>query len=155
MWLKRSALAVILSQIVFVGNAQDLIRERSVEYREGYSNPSSSIQQHLIKQGITYSFEEYACNLNCADSTNFYFTVNQQADLIYFEKYETNNNSRQMIESGYYRLVYMNEEYGYCWTKDLVWMFFEDNILVNKKFYHQGDVMESFINVSHMNDHEH
>lgn len=134
--------------ITLIGNAQDLIKERTLGYKEGYSNPASSVQQHLIKQGISYSLEEYACNLNYIDSSNYFFTINQQADLIYFEKYETSENIYQMIESGYYRLVYMNEEFGYCWLKDLVWMYFKDNRLMEKRFYRQGEIVESFINVS-------
>lgn len=139
----KITLLSLLFIVAHLGYAQDLVKDRVLEEKVGYSNPSSSTSTHLRKQGTTFKLEDYACNLNYKDSTNNFYTVNHQADLVYFEKFDTIKS--EIIESGYYRLVYKDSNYGYCWEKDLVWFAFRDGKVIQREFYSKGIKSDSFI----------
>lgn len=137
-------LSLILSfTVISLVHSQNLIKNRVLEQKLGYVNPSSSARMHLIKQGTTYSLEDYSCNLNISDTLMFFYTVNEQSDLIYFERKSSFDNS-MLVETGYYRLVYLDDDLAYCWVKDLVWMSFSDKKLIGRKFFVRGEEYTCF-----------
>ncbi len=141
---KKVILIFVLLHFSCLLIGQDLCKKKEIlEPNNGIVSAGSTSVDHLSKFGIFYDLREFSCSIDNNNSLNFVFTVNQQADLIYFENYYDTTHIL-LKEQGYYRLKYSNAETGYCWAKDLVWNQFDKNgVLINKEFYDEGKIKES------------
>ncbi len=117
---------------------QDLIKNKAVNYKEGFINPSSSVIMHLTKVAVTYSGMEISSTIDYQDSAICLYTVNEQADMMYFEEYFDKTKQRIKIQ-GYFKLMYIDSEIGYMWVKYLVWNYYNtEGMLVKKQFYKEN-----------------
>ncbi len=135
------AFAMLVSSQI---HAQDLCKDGQYEtYPKGYVNSAGTSLNHLKKVGIMHDASEFVCTPNYYSSSNKVYTINQQADLLYFESYH-DSTCTTIKTQGYYRLVYVDAETGYCWEKDLVWNFFDrTGKLTKKEFYYKDTVKKA------------
>ncbi len=134
------AFVLLISNQIF---GQDLIRmEHQIQVDSGITNGGSTALGHLDKIGINDKLEEYACDCSHNAGNKLIFTVSQQSDLVYYETYYDSSYT-QIKEQGYYRLIYRDNEYGYCWTKDLIWNYYDTNGLLTKKLYFNKNEIKS------------
>jgi hypothetical protein len=125
-------------------NGQDRISNNVLVEKLGYTNPASSVIEHIKKSGTDYNLFEFDCSLDYKNIKSKYYIVSQQSDLIYFEKYY-DSTKRKIELQGYYRLNYQSSEIGYCWKKDLVWNYFNENgVIVERKYYIKGTEKKLF-----------
>ncbi|MBK7110396.1 MAG: hypothetical protein WAU21_00850 [Chitinophagales bacterium] len=124
-------------------NAQDLIVNTNILKEDvGSTGGGSGVFNHLNKIGLTSSFEEFICSPNLGER-NLIYTISQQSDLVYFESYYDSTHV-EIFQQGYYRLCYINWEYGYCWEKDLVWNSFDRNgSLIKKEYFEKGKTVDT------------
>ena len=135
--------SILFSYSVLYGQELCTLKPDILRARIGVISVGSTVMQHLYKYGTNYSLEEFDCGINVDWNTNRAFTVNQQADLVYFETYFDSTHTSLKVQ-GYYRLVFKNPEYGYCWMKDLVWNTFDDTgKLLKKEFYSKGVIQKA------------
>ena len=122
-------------------NAQDLINTTNViTIDSGVTSGGSSVFSHISKYGILSTGEEFGCGLETLSNSPLLYTISQQADLVYFELYYDSLHTN-IKEQGYYRLIYISNEIGYCWKGDLVWNHYDINGILNKKeFYNKGEI---------------
>jgi hypothetical protein len=114
-----------------------------VEEIPNTTNGGSSVSGHIAKYGFYYDVSEFYCGLPEYAVPTKLFTVNQQADLIYSTTYH-DSTMLQIATQGYFRLVYVNSEIGYCWRRDLVWTYFDTFGKIQKTiFYNKGTAITS------------
>lgn len=124
-------------------NAQDICKSRITSEQPGFALSLSTTPEHFIKIGITLGLVEFMCYPYFDSPSTLAYTVNQQADLMYFEEYFDTTHVNINYQ-GYYRLTYIDSETGYCWVKDLVWNFYDINgVLQKKEYYNKGELIEN------------
>jgi hypothetical protein len=124
-------------------NAQDICKDGVYEMKKGFAVSSSTTPDHFMKKGILLNLSEYQCAPIYFIPNNLVYTVNQQSDLIYFEEYYDSTHI-VLKTQGYYRLTYIDSETGYCWLKDLVWNYYDNKgVLQKKEFYNRDKIVES------------
>jgi hypothetical protein len=133
-----ATMIVTLNMAVCTLAAQDIIKERTQDRKEGFVSPGSTVYNHVTANGIGYDLSEFTGGLPYGNKAHNYYVVAQQSDLIYFEEYSDSTQTRLMGQ-GYYRLVYVGTEVGYVWQKDLVYNVYGlDGQLDSKAFYDKG-----------------
>ena len=136
-------LCVLLNTVQI--KSQDLIKKNTLPPLKGYVSPASTVFNFIEdKEVLNYQLEDIQINfVNYKDSLNKLFVIYHKSDLLYFEKYYT-NNCQLIKEIGYYTFFYTGTEYGYGWGKDLVWLYFDIKGKITKKeFYNNGILIES------------
>lgn len=135
---------IILVFFSCVANCQSLIEDGSVGLiKDGYVNPGSTALSHIRKSGITKDLITYDCHPEYFNQKNNVYTVNQQSDLLYYEAY-SDSTKLNITTQGYYRLIFLDDDFGYCWVKDLVWNYFNlKGYLIKKEYYNNGKLIPS------------
>lgn len=142
--MKSIILIIVFLQSALLVQGQDLCKKMKIlESKKGYVSNGSSSLDHINKIGIRYDLSEFYCGLDIYNSRSYIYTVNQQSDLIYFEEYYDSTHI-VLKTQGYYRLTYIDSETGYCWLKDLVWNYYDNRgVLQKKEFYNRDKIVES------------
>lgn len=122
--------------------SQDLIyKGANITEDSSVTSAGSTVKSHIEKFGILPNGDEFSCGLNYSEPNRIY-TVNQQTDLVYYESY-SDTSYLKIKSQGYYRLVYVNGQIGYCWKKDLIWNVFDDTgKLSSIYFYNKGEIIK-------------
>jgi hypothetical protein len=118
--------------------SQDLVSFGLIEKKNGVTNSVSTINGHLKKIGTNYDLSEFSCSIDVNSNKINLYIISQQSDLIYFEQFY--DSTKKVVEiQGYYRLIYIDSETGYCWEKDLIWNYFDkSSLFITRKYYLKG-----------------
>lgn len=127
----------------YITYTQDLINKGSdITTDSSITSGGSTVKSHIEKYGILPNGDEFSCGVNFGE-TNQIYTISQQSDLIYYVSY-FDTSYLKIKTQGYYRLVYINTQVGYCWKKDLVWNVFDINgYLYSINYYNKGELINT------------
>ncbi len=125
-------------------NAQHLINTTNqITEVIGETSGGSTSLDHITMFALKFNIEEINCGYGFSGQTELLFIIAQQADLIYFETYYDTTKT-QINTQGYYRLIFIDTEIGYCWKQDLIWNTFNPNgYLIKKQYYNAGMLTET------------